>query len=148
MATKTDLGTIARGSKPVPRPEGLDAEFYRHCAAGRLCFQRCRGCQVYRHVPRRRCGPCGSPDWEWSASGGVGRVFSWTVTHQALHPAFASEVPYAVAVVELEEGVRMAAGLRDIDPGAIELDLPVEVRFEPVGEDLALPYFRPRASGD
>ena len=131
-------------SKPLPKPDGLNAEFYEHCAKEKLCFQRCNECRTWRHLPRSMCAKCGSTDWAWEESSGRGRIFSWTVTHQAIHPAFAGDVPFAVVVVELEEGVRMVSGLRDLPPEEISLDLPVEVEFERVSEQIALPYFRPR----
>ena len=130
--------------KPIPDPDGLNAEFYEQCAGGRLCFQRCTACSTWRHLPRDMCPQCGSPEWEWSPSTGRGRIYSWTVTHRAMHPSFAKEVPYAVVLVELEEGVRMVSGLRGLSPEALELDLPVEVELEPISEKIALPYFRPR----
>jgi uncharacterized OB-fold protein len=92
------------------------------------------------------CAKCGSPEWRWSPCSGRGRVYSWTVTHRALHPAFADDVPYAVVVVELEEGVRMVSGLRGLPPEQLELDLPVEVELEPVSDEVAIPFFRPRRS--
>jgi hypothetical protein len=119
----------------------LAVQFYAECAKGRLCFQRCRACNTWRHLPRHGCAACGSTDWEWAPSTGRGRVFSWTVTHQAPFPGFAT--PYIVAVIELEEGVRMAAGLRDVDPAELRLDLPVELDLEPVTETAAVPFFRP-----
>ncbi len=130
--------------KPIPKPDRLNAEFYEHCAKEKLCFQRCNECRTWRHLPRSMCAKCGSTDWAWEESSGRGRIFSWTVTHQAIHPAFAGDVPFAVVVVELEEGVRMVSGLRDLPPEEISLDLPVEVEFERVSEQIALPYFRPR----
>ena len=71
-------------------------------------------------------------------------MFSWTVVHQATHPAFAAEVPYAVVVVETDEGVRFVSNLRDAGPEALRLGLPVEVAFEEVDEGLTLPMVRPR----
>ena len=129
--------------KLAPSPEGLNAEFYRHCARGELCFQRCSECGTWRHLPRFMCARCGSERWSWERSTGRGRVYSWTVTHQAMHPAFAADVPYAVLVVELEEGVRMVGRLRDLPPADLELDLPVEVVFDPISDEVALPGFRP-----
>ena len=130
-------------SKPYLSPEmdDLAVQFYAECAKGRLHFQRCKACNTWRHLPRHGCAACGSPDWEWSPSTGRGRVFSWTVTHQAPFPGFAT--PYIVAVVELEEGVRMAAGLRGIDPSALALDLPVEAEMVTVSETDAVPFFVP-----
>jgi uncharacterized OB-fold protein len=92
------------------------------------------------------CPRCGAARWEWSESSGRGRVYSWTVTHQALHPAFASETPYVVAVVELEEGVRVVSRLRGLPPDRLALDLPVQVEFERVADGIALPRFRPAGS--
>jgi uncharacterized OB-fold protein len=133
--------------KPIPKPEGLNAEFYEHCARHELRFQRCE-CGVWRHPPRVLCAACGSEEWTWALASGRGRVFTWTVTHQALHPAYADDVPYAVLVVEMDEGVRMVSTLRDLDPGDLALDLPVEVVFEARPDAtrpdaITLPCFRP-----
>ncbi len=129
---------------PVPMPETqLDEEFWGHCAEQRLCFQRCKSCDTWRHLPRNMCAGCGSAEWEWAQSSGRGKIYSWTVAHQAMHPALADEVPYAVVVVELEEGVRMVSRTREIDPAKLELDLPVRLRFERVSDEFVLPFFGP-----
>lgn len=133
-------------SRPAPMPEGLNAEFYQHCAQGELCFQRCTDCGTWRHLPRVMCAHCGSDQWSWQRASGRGRLFSWTVTHQAMHPSFAGDVPYIVAVIELDEGVRMVSGVRNLPPDRLQIDLPMEVTFEHVSEDIALPYFRLRAA--
>jgi uncharacterized OB-fold protein len=138
------MSELPPGGRFAEQAEGFAAEFYAHCARGVLAFQRCSDCDAWRHLPRESCAGCGSSRWEWRESGGRGRVFSWTVTHRALYPEFAELVPYAVAVVELEEGVRMVACLEDIDPARVELDLPVQVAFRRVSEKVALPRFRPR----
>ena len=130
--------------RPLPSGEGLNGEFHAQCASGRLAFQACDDCGEFRHPPRARCARCGSNRASWIPSTGRGRIYTWTVTHQALHPAFAAEVPYAVVVTELEEGVRLVSGIRDLETDSIELDLPVEVVLEPVAEGIALPYVRPR----
>jgi uncharacterized OB-fold protein len=119
----------------------LAAQFYAACAKGRLCFQRCRACQTWRHLPRHACNACGSTDWDWSPSSGRGRVFSWTVTHPAPVPGIPT--PDVVAVVETEEGVRLAAGLRDVAIDAVALDMQVEVELVPVNEAAAVPFFHP-----
>ena len=142
------MSETGRALRPLPEPDDeLVVEFWEHCAEGRLSFQRCSQCSRWRHLPRHRCAACGSPEWIWQPSSGRGRIFSWTVTHQSLLRDFPEPVPYAVLVVELEEGVRMVAGLRGLPPSELELDLPVEVVFEAVGERAKLPFFRPRASG-
>jgi uncharacterized OB-fold protein len=131
--------------RPLPQPDDeLVAAFWEHCAQGRLCFQRCTDCGTWRHLPRILCANCGSPKWQWTPSSGRGRIFSWTVTHQPLVKNFPEAVPYAVIVVELEEGVRMVAGLRAMPPSELALDGPVEVVFEDAGGGARLPFFRPR----
>ena len=129
--------------KPEPKPEGLNADFFENCARGQLCFQRCDDCQAWRHQPRHLCAACGSAEWSWQASSGRGSIFSWTVTHQSPHPAFAAEAPFAIVVVEMDEGVRMVSRLRGIEPQAIELGQRVEVELERVTDEVALPYVRP-----
>jgi uncharacterized OB-fold protein len=123
--------------------EELAAQFYAECAKGRLAFQRCRACRAWRHLPRHICASCGSAAWEWSASSGRGRLFSWTVTHQAPFPLFRDATPYAVAVVEMEEGVRLVGALRGLALERLALDLPVVVEFERVSDAAAVPVFRP-----
>ena len=127
----------------TPSSEGLPADFYGFCARGELRFQRCSECGAWRHPPRILCPRCAAEASEWVASSGRGTVYTWTVTHQALVPMFADDLPYAVVVVELEEGVRLVSALRGIDPAAIELGLPVEVRFHQVSESLGLHWFVP-----
>lgn len=133
--------------KPVPSPESrLDEEFWRHCASEQLCFQVCGACETWRHLPRSICAHCGSADWSWKECRGRGRLYSWTVTHQPNLPQFLQDVPYVVAVIELEEGVRMVSHLRGVDPAELEIDLPVALEFERVSDDVALPMFRAAAS--
>jgi hypothetical protein len=127
--------------------EELAAQFYGECAKGHLAFQRCRDCGTWRHLPRHVCASCGSAAWEWSASGGRGRVFSWTITHQAPFPPFAAATPYAVVVVEMEEGVRLVSALRGLAPERLALDLPVVVEFERISDAAAVPVFRPEEPG-
>jgi uncharacterized OB-fold protein len=130
--------------KLVPRPVGLNAEFYAHCAAGELRFQRCTVCSTWRHPPRARCAACGSGEWEWALASGRGQVYSWTITHRPIDPGFADELPYAVLVVEMEEGPRLIGNLRGLAPADLRLGLRVDVVFETVAEHVALTHFRPR----
>lgn len=130
--------------KPRPRPQDpIEQEFWRRCQDGMLHFQRCSSCRAWRHLPRYMCARCGSPEFTFEPSSGRGTLFSWTVTHQALHPAFAAEIPFVAAVVELEEGVRMATRLVDCEIAAVRIDMPLELAFEQIGDDFRLPVFRP-----
>ncbi|MEQ9520804.1 MAG: OB-fold domain-containing protein [Parvibaculum sp.] len=130
--------------RPKPKVQDpIEQEFWDQCQDGTLYFQRCSSCSVWRFLPRYTCAKCGSFEFEWAPSTGRGSIFSWTVTHQAFHPAFAADVPYAAIVVELEESVRMASRLVNCSLDAIALDMPVEVCFERIADDFILPCFQP-----
>lgn len=134
-----------RPAKPLPSLQGPNGEFHRRLAAtGELAFQRCGACKTLRHPPRLSCAACGSAASDFAPSSGRGRIFTWTVTHQALHPAFAAETPYAVVVTELDEGVRIVTGIREMSPDDLRLDLEVEVVLERASDEVILPYVRPR----
>ena len=125
----------------LPAPIGPNAEFYAYCARAELRLQRCASCTTWRHPPRHRCAVCGSLDSTWEHASGRGRVFSWTVTHRAVDPAF--EPPYAIVVVETDEGPRLVGNLRGIALDELRLDLPVVIEIEPVTDAVGLLWFGP-----
>jgi uncharacterized OB-fold protein len=134
-------------TRPLPpRDDSPNGAFWKQLAeSGELRFQRCEDCAAWRHPPRHLCGACGSPRAAWRRSGGRGSILTWTVTHQAFHPAFASDLPYAVVVTELEEGVRLVSGVRALPLAELRVGLPVEVVLEAAGEGVLLPFVRPLA---
>lgn len=129
-------------AKPLPAMVGMTKQFYDFCKQRELRFQRCKGCRQWRHVPREMCASCGSWEWEWAKSSGRGHVFTWTVVARPMHPAFMTDVPYAVVVVEMEEGVRLVSTLTDCPPDEIEMGMPVEVVFDDVTDEVTLPRFQ------
>lgn len=108
----------------------------------KLLIQQCDGCGTLRHPPRPMCPHCRSLDWTAIESSGRGTVYSYVMPHQPRFPFF--DYPYVVALVELEEGVRLVSNLTDIDPADITVGLPVEVYFQTFDGDLVLHQFRPR----
>jgi uncharacterized OB-fold protein len=125
----------------LPSPVGPNAEFYAYLGRGELRLQRCAACGAWRHPPRHRCAACGALAATWERASGRGRVFTWTVTHRPVDPAF--ETPYAVVVVELDEGPRLVGNVRGIALSDLVLDLPVAVEIEPVSEAVGLLWFSP-----
>ncbi len=128
--------------KPLPVMAGITKEFYENCARGELCFQRCSGCNKLRHTPTPRCANCGSWEWEWSRSTGRGKVVTWTIVRRPMHPDFAEDVPYAPAVIELDDGVRMVSWVIDCPPEELSAGMRVEVAFDDVTDEVTLPKFR------
>jgi uncharacterized OB-fold protein len=137
--------TPERPPRAVPDPDGRNADFYRHAATGALHLQRCSDCGRYQHPPRYLCAACRSEGLEWVPVSGRGRVFSWTVTHRPIDPAWTDGPPFATLVVELAEGVRVVGALRGLPTEKLRLDLPVVAELEPVSEAFAFIHFRPEA---
>ena len=135
----------AAPTRPVPAVTPEMAPFWEAARKHQLVAQHCLDCGAVRFPAREVCSRCLSRRADWRPVSGRGRVFSVAVMHQANHPWFAARVPYAVVVVELEEGARLTSTVVGLDPGAIELDLPVEVDFEDVTPEISLPVFRPAA---
>jgi uncharacterized OB-fold protein len=114
--------------------------FWEGVRSGRLLFQRCSGCQTFRHPPAPMCPHCRSVDWEPVESRGRGTIYSWVLSH---HPSSPDRQPRIVVLVELDEGVRLVANLRGVQPGDVTNELPVEVFFDQV-DGVWLPQFRPQ----
>ncbi len=129
--------------KPLPRVDEESKGFWEACRRHELYIQRCRACGRRRHYPRALCPFCLSSDTEWMRCTGRGTVYTFTVTHQNQAPGFRESVPYVMAYVELEEGVRLLTNIVDCPVETVRIGMPVEVVFEDVGDDLALPRFRP-----
>ncbi len=128
-------------AKPVPEPSRDSKPYWDGLKEGRLVIQQCAACGKLRHYPRPVCDACYSMEVAWHQASGRGRVHSWTVAHHPFHPGFKSELPYVLATVDLEEGVRMVAQLKGVAPDDVALDMPVEVAFERATEELTLPVF-------
>ena len=129
--------------KPLPRPTEDSAPFWEAAHRGELHMQRCEDCGLVRFPPAILCGRCLSERFEWARLSGRGTVFSWIVVHQSQHPAFNSDVPYNVAIVELDEGIRLHTNIIDCANEDLAIDMPVEVVFEKVDDEVTLLYFAP-----
>ena len=130
-------------SLPLPQPDEVSAPFWQYCRDGELWAQRCTACGVLRHPPRPTCPACGSTAVEWQMLSGRGKVFTYGVSHQAIHPALEGRIPFTTLIVELDEGVRMTSNLVEGSP-PVEIGTPVEVVFERQNDEITLPRFRVR----
>lgn len=132
--------------KPLPRPTEDSAPFWAAARLSELRMQRCAHCELVRFPPSILCPRCLSDDAEWQRLSGRGTVFSWIIVHQSQHPAFNSDVPYNVAIVELAEGPRLHTNIVGCANQDIHIGMPVEVVFEQVSDDISLVRFRPLQS--
>jgi len=131
---------LADGIIPTPTPE--TAPYWAAATAGRLSIQRCRGCGRHYFYPRSFCPRCQSADIEWTDVCGRGRLISYIINYRPMPPTD-GDAPQVIALVELEEGVRVLTNIvgSRAEPAGLPLDAPVSVAFEPRG-DLKVPVFR------
>ncbi|MDI3341747.1 MAG: Zn-ribbon domain-containing OB-fold protein [Sphaerobacter sp.] len=134
-------------SKPLPVADPITAPFWESLRAHAMQLQRCDACGRFVFYPRVVCPHCGSRALTWQPVAGTGVVHAFTIVHRHPNPAFAAEIPYVVALVELDEGVRMLTNLVGVepDPAQVRVGMPVEVVYEDVSDVVTLPQFRPRA---
>ena len=108
-----------------------------------LLIQSCSQCDAVRHPPRPMCPRCNSLAWHTIESAGRGRVFSFVMPQHPAYPWF--EYPYIVALIDLDEGIRLVSNLCGIAPEDASIGMPVEVFYEHFENDLVLAQFRPAA---
>lgn len=114
---------------PMPTITPVNRPYWDGLAEGELRFQRCGSCGNAWLPAREECPGCLSSEVSWEPSQGRGKIVSWVVYHQAVHPSFADRVPYNVAVVELDEGPRLISNILAPED-TLAIERPVEVRIE------------------
>ncbi len=146
-AARVDTDTAGVTQPPHPRPAITrdGAFFWEGLNQRKLLVRKCGSCGRLHHPPGPMCPDCNSLEWTTQQCSGRGRIHSFVVVHQPQIPGF--QYPLPVALVDLEEGVRIVANLRDIAPGKVRINMPVEVEFVEVGKDFVIPAFRERQAG-
>lgn len=130
-------------SRPVVNRD--NAGFWEGVAAHRLLIQRCTACDTLRFPWLPGCNACGSPEWDTVEASGEGTVFSHVVMHHPPFPAFSENGeggPYAVALIELSEGVRMVSNVIGVPCDKVRAGMPVRLEFLRTDPELVLPVFR------
>jgi len=131
-------------NKPLPGLDIESAPYWQACHDHRLKVMRCADCMQYRYPPTVFCDNCRSPNSELVEVSGRGKVYSWIVVrHPIPREVFGDVVPYVVAMIELEEGPRLATNIIDCNVDAVTDGMPVEVVFDDVTPEISLPKFRP-----
>ena len=128
---------------PPPMADATTLPWWQAAAEHRLVVQRCTACEHTRHPPAPVCPQCRSAESDWLPVAGRGEVYTYTVVHRPI--AAGQELPYIIAVIALEDagGVRMISNLVGLDPDELEIGLAVELVWEDMSAELAIPRFRP-----
>lgn len=114
---------------PLPFTEGPDtAGFFEAAADGRLVVRQCDKCDEVLHLPRAYCAGCGSWEGHWRDVAPTGTLYSWSVAHRQLHPAFPA--PYTTVLVALDDvpEVRLLGML--VGDVSLTAGMPMRARFD------------------
>ena len=134
---------MAGYSKRLPNTNPESLPFWEAAIKHQLLIQKCRECGSYRFYPRSICPHCLSYEVDWVESSGRGQIYSFTVSYRARSAEFRADVPYNLAIVELEEGVRLMSNIVECKNTDLKIGMPVEVVFEDVTLEITIPRFKP-----
>lgn len=131
-------------TRPVPQPTPETQHFWDGTRDGELRIQRCTDCSHAYFPPRPFCPECSSRNVAVETASGKATLYSYVIHHREV-PGFTS--PYAIAVVQLDEGPRMMTNIVECEqtPEALVLDMPLEVTFEQLDDEISIPLFKPAA---
>jgi len=130
-------------TKPLPHLDEESRPWWEAAKRHELYIQKCRDCGDLRYYTRAQCPQCLSPRTEWIKTRGRGKVYTFTATYQNQAPGWRESLPYIMAYVELDEGVKMMTNLVDCRPEEVKIGMPVEVVFDDVTPEVTLVKFRP-----
>ncbi len=133
-------------NKPIPVPQGESDVYWNKAKEGELWLRSCNACGDAYFYPRDISPCCFSKDTTWVQASGNASLFTYAIVHRAPHPGWYPDgVPFVTAIVELEEGPKMATNIvmDDPTPEKLQIGMPLKVVFEDITDTIALPKFAP-----
>jgi uncharacterized OB-fold protein len=127
---------------PAPIVDDSSRPFWDGARAGKLLIQQCTGCGRLQFYPRAFCAACFEADPAWVEAAGTGRIHTFSVVHRNSDRRFADQLPYVLAIVELDEGVRLTTRILTAGFERLRCELPVRVVFGET-QGVCLPLFVP-----
>jgi len=127
--------------RPVPILDNVSRTFWEATKRGELLYQECPACGNRQFYPRAVCTSC-LAEPEWRVASGTGTIHTFTVVRQNFAPPFKDWVPYAVAVVDLDEGPRVQANVVGVPVDDIRIGQQVRVEFADLNDESALPFWK------
>lgn len=130
--------------RPIPRPTACSKPYFDAAREGKLKLQYCPDSKRYQHYARPYDITSMSDRVEWREMSGRGKIYSYVVNTRPANPGMADKVPYAVALVELDDapGVRIMVNIIDSNVADVAIGKPVVVAFEKLSDDVTLPQFK------
>lgn len=128
-------------AKPLPTPDGDSQALWDGFKNGELLLQHCDDCGHVQYYQQGMCRLCQSTKLRHKAASGKGTIYSYSVVYRAPGPAFKDDVPYAVLLVQLEEGPRMISSLVGKNFNGLDFDVAVKLTTAAISDEISLPYF-------
>ena len=128
--------------KPKPRPAPESLPYWQAAREHRLALPKCEDCQKFWFPPSRTCPHCLSTKFSFENVSGKGKIFSFVTFHRVYRPAFANDVPYVVALIELDEGPRLLSNIMGVTHDQVKCEMRVEVVFDDYDEEISIPKFK------
>lgn len=135
-------------SKPLPVESVETKPYWDACREERLIIQRCSKCGSRQFPYRAFCSQCWSVELAAVDSPGTGSVWTYTVIRRSKAPGFAADVPYTVALVELDEGVKLLTNIVNCSPDDVAIGMRVRVTFVDTNVGWKVPVFEPIARSE
>ena len=128
--------------RPRPQPTSTTQPFWDGARQGKLMLQYDPVARRYQFWPRACSVRTGKRNLRWREVSGTGTVYSFTVTHVPT-AGFEGRVPYAVGLIDLDEGVRIIANLVNVQPDDVRIGLRVRVAWEKLSDEINYFAFEP-----
>lgn len=133
----------ATPARSLPAATAASIEYWAACRRHELLIQRCADCGTHQFYPRLVCASCSGRSLRWIRASGLAMLRTFTIVRRPVSRAYAAEVPYVVALVQLEEGPTMMSHVIGCGVDEVRIGMPLEVVFEDWPEGVTIPKFRP-----
>jgi uncharacterized OB-fold protein len=132
-------------NKPLPVITETTRPFWTAAREGKFVLQKCRRCATFNFHPKPWCIECGSRDLAWTDAKPTGTVYSYTISRSVAmnFPGWEKDLPVLMCLIDLDDGARMYGQVTDCAPESLRVGMRVEVHFEDISDEAAIPKFRP-----
>jgi len=142
-----DMGTSFAPDLAVLHPDTTTQAFWDAARERQLVYPQCAACATPRMPPAAVCPNCGTRPLVWKHAGGFATVYPYTISRQSFHKAVDDELPYVIALVELDDApIRLITNIVSVDPDEVYIGMPVEVVWDEPKPGVVIPRFQPRAT--
>ena len=138
------MSETATTPRPVPLADQDSRLYWEAANRGTLLVQRCNACGKAQFYFRSLCHHCQSEDLGTEPSKGLGSVASFSIVYRPPMACFKPDLPYVVALVDVDEGFRFMTNIVNCDPASVHIGQRVRVLFQRIdGSEQMLPKMEP-----